>query len=174
VPEPPELTLIRAGVAVLSVDSRVLPALAEELLAKGFESPGMVALAILNSQAFDAREARDRAGETLGEMGLQEMAPIDAADYIAALLSARLEAGSLSPRQLTKAAAGLVVEVGYDAGDELMSLYTHDDYWGQGWAPPDAVIEAHVRETADILVRRFPELRGSGARERLVVGLPHS
>jgi hypothetical protein len=92
----PELLLpLLAGSAVLPfTDSRALAGLAELVLGQGIEGPGLVQLAILGTEPFGARDARELAKEALKDLGAAEMFIPDAGGFAGALAARALGDGS--------------------------------------------------------------------------------
>jgi hypothetical protein len=103
------LLILSAAVKSRITDSRVFPRLAEALIGKGIESPATVELAVLGTEPFDPRDARELAGQMLSELGVSVPTDNVAADVIGGLTALALEWGWITPRTLTHLAAQLMV-----------------------------------------------------------------
>src|SRR5689334_21984931 len=100
--EPLAMTTLRAALGVRLIDARVLPALAEEVLGLGYETPALVRLASMGTEPFDPRDARAAGLLAVEELGIPQMESAVAAEVSGALLAAVLLADRITARELTE------------------------------------------------------------------------
>ena len=166
-PEPLAITTLQAALGVRLIDARVLPALAEEVLGLGYETPALVRLASMGTEPFDPRDARATGLLVIEELSIPQMGSAVAAEVSGALLAALLLADRMTARELTELAEQLVIDSNYQARGDLMELMSLNNAWDQGWAGPDARVDASVRSIANRILERFPEIAASSELPRI-------
>jgi hypothetical protein len=159
--EPVPLMALRAALGVRLLDPRLLPALAEELLGLGYESPAIIGLASMGTEPFDPRDARATGLLAMQELGIPRMTREEATAVSASLLAELLFAGHITARELTALVAQLLIDADCHVDEDLMALYGNNEAWDQDWAGPNARVDASVRAIAAHLRERFPEMASS-------------
>jgi hypothetical protein len=166
-PEPLAITTLQAALGVRLIDARVLPALAEEVLGLGYETPALVRLASMGTEPFDPRDARATGLLVVEELGIAQMEPAVAAEVSGALLAVLLLADRITAHELTELAEQLVIDSDYQARGDLMELMGMNNAWDQAWAGPNDRVEASVRSIAARMLERFPEIAESSELPRI-------
>lgn len=152
------ISLFAASLKLRLPDARILPNIAESLLARGLDCPAIVHLCVLGTEPFDPRDARDAADRAVSELEVPPISASDAARLTGAMIARACRDRRIDARKATKQVDHIVRTQGYRASQPLLAMYAAEDAWDAGWAGTNDQIEAQVRGACTELLEAVPEV----------------
>lgn len=135
-----------------------LPSIATSLLSDETDTPTLRALAGLDLEPFDPRDARDSFRDLLAESSIEPLPIEKRVDAAAKLISFAYQQGRLTTSRLLRRFQQLAIASDYPDHDEVMRLYALDDEWRGEWGRTRDEMEADALELTGRLAIPPPPL----------------